>query len=161
MSVTLNGNFGAVYQPDVLTAGNIVDADQTVNNSTTLVTVPQFTIPIGANERVLLRYNIQFLTGATADFKYFVDAPASPTMFRQSALSVDPAGAVAGGAILTAESNTASVLSTSAGGGFLLLENVVVNGSTAGNIVFQFAQNAAEATNTTIRAGSFLEYRYF
>lgn len=161
MSLTLNGNFGAVYQPDILTAGNIVDADQTVNNSTTLVTVPQFTIPIGKNERVLLRYNIQFTTGATADFKYFVDAPASPTLFRQASLSVDPAGAVAGGAILTAESNTASVVSASAGGGFLLLEVIVANGSTAGNITFQFAQNAAEATNTQVRQGSFLEYRYF
>lgn len=161
MSLTLNGNFGAVYQPDVLTAGNIVDADQSVISSTTLVTVPQFTIPLGANERVILRYNIQFSAGATGDLKYFVDAPASPTLFRQAALSVDPAGAVAGGAILTAESNTASVVSASAGGGLLLLEVVVANGSTAGNVTFQFAQNASEAVNTTIRQGSYLEYRYF
>lgn len=161
MSLTLNGNFGAVYQPDVLTAGNIVDADRTVNNSTTLVTVPQLTIPIGANERVLLRYTIQFTTGATADFKYFVDAPASPTLFRQAALSIDPAGAVAGGAILTAESNTASVVSASAAGGLLLLNVLVVNGVNAGNITFSFAQNGAEAVDTIVRAGSYLEYRYF
>lgn len=161
MSLTLNGNFGAVYQPDVLTAGNIVDADQSVISSTTLVTVPQFTIPIGANERVLLRYNIQFSAGATGDLKYFVDVPTSPTLFRQAALSVDPAGAVAGGAILTAESNTASVVSASAGGGLLLLNVVVANGTTAGNIIFQFAQNSSEAVNTTIRQGSYLEYRYF
>lgn len=161
MSLTLNGNFGAVYQPDVLTAGNIVDADQSVISSTTLVTVPQFTIPIGANERVLLRYSIQFSCGATGDLKYFVDAPASPTLFRQASLSVDPAGAVAGGAILTAESNTASVVSAAAGGGLLLLNVVVANGTTAGNIVFQFAQNSSEAVNTTIRQGSYLEYRYF
>lgn len=161
MSLTINGNVGAVYQPDILNVGNVVDADQTVNNSTTLVTVPQFTLPIGANERIILRYNVQFTTGATADFKYFVDAPASPTLFRQAALSIDPAGAVAGGAILTAESNTASVVSTSAGGGLLLLEVIVANGSTAGNITFQFAQNTLEATNTQVRQGSYLEYRYF
>jgi hypothetical protein len=162
MSLTLNGNFGAVYQPDVLTAGNIVDADATVTNSATLVTVPQLTIPIGANERVLLRYNIQFNATAAGDFKYFVDAPASPTLFRQGAISVDPAGAVAGGAILTAESNTASVVSASAGGGLLLLNVIVANGTTAGNITFSFAQNTATASEAAIvRAGSYLEYRYF
>ena len=49
MSLTLNGNFGAVYQPDVMTLGNVVDADQTVTNSATLVPVPQLTIPVGIN----------------------------------------------------------------------------------------------------------------
>lgn len=158
---TINGAQGIVYQPDVLTAGNIVDSDISVASSTTLVTVPQLTIPIGKNERVLLRYTIQFSAGANGDFKYFVDAPTSPTLFRQAALSIDPAGAVAGGAILTAESNTASVLSASAGGGLLQLNVLVVNGSTAGNITFQFAQVASDATAAVVRAGSFLEYRYF
>jgi len=161
MSITLNGNFGAVYQPDALVAGNIVDADQSVTSSTTLVTVPQLTIPLGVNERILLRYTIQFSAGATGDLKYFVDAPTSPTLFRQAAVSIDPAGAVAGGAILTAESNTASVVSTSAGGGLLLLNLVIANGTTAGNVTFQFAQNSSDATATIIRAGSFLEYRNF
>ena len=58
MSLTINGTAGAVYQPDVMNVGNIVDADQTVTNSATLVTVPQLTIPVGINERILFRYNI-------------------------------------------------------------------------------------------------------
>ena len=161
MSLTLNGASGAVYSPDILTVSKIVEADQSVISSTALVTVPQFTMPIGINQRVLLRYVIQFSAGATGDLKYFVDAPASPTSFRQASLSVDPAGAVAGGAILTSESNTASVVSASAGGGLLFLNVVIANGATAGDVIFQFAQNSSEAVNTTIRAGSYLEYRYF
>jgi hypothetical protein len=161
MSLTLNGNFGAVYQPDAFVAGNIVDADQSVASSTTLVTVPQLTVPIGINERIILRYTIQFNAGATGDLKYFVDAPSSPTLFRQAALSIDPAGAVAGGAILTAESNTASVVSTSAGGGLLLLNVIVANGSTQGQVTFQFAQNSSDSTATIVRAGSLVEYRNF
>jgi len=158
---TLNGASGIVYQPDVMQLSRVVDADQSVTSSTTLVTVPKLTVPIGINERIILRYTIHFSAGATGDLKVFVNAPDSPTLFRQAAISIDPSGALAGGSILTAENNAASVVSASAGNGLLLLNVLVANGANAGEVTFEFAQNSSDATATIIRAGSFLEYRYF
>ena len=58
MSITKNGNIGPVYQPDIMQLSNIVDSDQIVNASTTLVDIPQLDLNVDANERVLLRYTI-------------------------------------------------------------------------------------------------------
>ena len=48
MSITLNGNIGAVYQPDMMQLENVVDANRVVNNSSTLVDVPQLKLNVDA-----------------------------------------------------------------------------------------------------------------
>jgi len=161
MSITLNGNFGAVYQPDAFIAGNIVDADQTVTNSATLVTVPQLTIPIGINERVIFRATLFYTSTATGDFKYRVDVPASPTLYRLFAeeQAADATAIVC--STITAEADD-TVLFASGTDGVIRVSGILQNGSTAGQVLFQFAQNTATASQSAIiRAGSFLEYRNF
>lgn len=161
MSITLNGNFGAVYQPDSFVAGNVVDADQTVTNSATLVTVPQLTIPIGINERVIFRATLFYTSTATGDFKYRVDVPASPTLYRLFAeeQAADATAIVC--STITAEADD-TVLFASGTDGTIRLTGILQNGSTAGNVIFQFAQNTATASQSAIiRAGSILEYRNF
>lgn len=161
MSLTLNGNFGAVYQPDAMVVGNIVDADQTVTNSATLVTVPQLTIPVGINERVLFRYTIFYTSTATGDLKYRVDVPASPTLYRLATENVADDVAAEVTSVITAEADSTALLATGVNG-VLHMSGVLQNGSTAGNVIFQFAQNTATASQSAIiRAGSFLEYRNF
>lgn len=161
MSLTLNGNFGAVYQPDVMTVGNIVDADQTVTNSATLVTVPQLTIPVGINERVLFRYTIFYTSTATGDLKYRVDVPASPTLYRLGIESFAADGSATVASVITAEADS-TVLFASGTDGFIRLSGVLANGTTAGQVLFQFAQNTATASQSAIiRAGSYFEYRNF
>lgn len=161
MGLTINGNVGAVYQPDVMTLGNIVDADQTVTNSATLVTVPQLTIPVGTNERVLFRYTIYYTSTATGDFKYRVDVPASPTLYRLGIESFAADGSATVASVLTAEADS-TVLFASGTEGFIRLQGVLSNGSTAGQIIFQFAQNTQTgAQSAIVRAGSHFEYRYF
>lgn len=161
MGLTLNGNIGAVYQPDVMTLGNIVDADQTVTNSATLVTVPQLTLPIGTNERVLFRYTIYYTSTATGDFKYRVDVPASPTLYRLGIESFAADGSATVASVLTAEADS-TVLFASGTDGFIRLQGVLANGSTAGQVIFQFAQNTQTGSQSAIvRAGSHFEYRYF
>ena len=161
MSLTLNGAFGAVYQPDVMQLGNIVDADQTVTNSATLVTVPQFTLPVGKNERILVRYNLFYTSTATGDLKYRVDVPASPTLYRLFAeeQAADATAIVC--STITSEADD-TVLFASGTDGFIRVTGVLSNGTTAGQVLFQFAQNTATASQSAvIRAGSFLEYRIF
>jgi hypothetical protein len=154
-----------VFAPEEL-ACFVLEADQTVTNSDTLVTVPAFTVPVGKYERYILRYNIFLSTTATGDFKYLVDAPASPTLFRQvswsqgGAATTIVAGGSTGGAVATAE-GALTVVGTGAEG-FLLANLLVVNGANSGNIIFQFAQNTAtSAESAIVRAGSFLEVRKF
>jgi len=161
MSLTLNGAFGAVYQPDILTVGNIVDADQTVTNSATLVTVPQLTLPVGKNERILFRYNVFYSTTATGDLKYRLDVPASPTSYRALLEEHAPAGAALVSSILTAEADD-TIVAASGTDGFIRISGVLVNGTTAGQVLFQFAQNTATAAESAvILRGSYLEYRIF
>lgn len=161
MSLTINGNLGAVYQPDVFVAGNIVDADQTVTNSATLVTVPQLTLPIGINERIIFRATLFYTSTATGDFKYRVDVPASPTLYRLFAeeQAADATSVVC--STISAEADD-TILFASGTEGVIRLSGVLQNGSTAGQVLFQFAQNTATAAQSAvIRAGSFLEYRNF
>lgn len=139
----------------------VLDTDQTVTNSASVVTIPQFTIPVGVNERYLLRYSIYFTTTATGDFKYIVDAPASPTLYRNASWGQGGAATtITSPAVATAEGEV-SVLGTGTDG-FLLSNVLLVNGSTAGNVLFRFAQATATAAESAIvRAGSFVEIRKF
>ena len=45
--------------------------------------------------------------------------------------------------------------------GYVRITGVLVNGANAGTLQFKFAQDAATASDTTVYAGSFLEYRRF
>lgn len=161
MSLTTNGAFGAVYQPDMMQLANVVDSDQTVTNSSTLVTVPQFTLPVGKNERILFRYNLFYTSTATGDLKYRVDVPASPTLYRlfSEEQAADATAIVC--ATITSEADD-TVLFASGTDGYIRLTGVLANGTTAGQILFQFAQNTQTGSQSAvIRAGSFLEYRIF
>lgn len=161
MGLTINGNRGAVYQPDVMTLGNIVDADQTVTNSATLVTVPQLTLPVGIGERVLFRYTIFYTSTATGDFKYRVDVPASPTLYRLATDNVAADLTAGVTSVITAEADSTALLASGTDG-VIRLNGVLSNGSTAGQVIFQFAQNTQTGSQSAIvRAGSFFEYRYF
>jgi hypothetical protein len=160
MSITKNGNIGPVYQPDIMQLSNIVDSDQIVNASTTLVDIPQLDLNVDANERVLLRYTIFYKTVAAADIKYQIDIPASPTQFRQFTEGFAPDDTAFDLALASAEGSV-SILGASNTEGFLRVTALLENGANAGTVSFQFAQVASNASDTTVYAGSFLEYRRF
>ena len=162
MSVTTNAANGAViYSPDVLTVSNVLAADQTVTNSATLVSVPTLKLPVGKGQRILFRFNVFYSTTADGDLKYRVDVPASPTLYRLTSEANPPAATALVTANITAEAD-ATAVAASGTEGFLRLTGFLNNGSTAGDIQFQFAQNTATASESAIiRAGSFLEYRIF
>ena len=157
---TLNGASGIVYQPDVMQLSRVVDSLQSVTSSTALTTVPQLTIPIGINERVLFRYNLFYTTPTAADISYTVDVPSSPTLFRQVTEGMAPDDTAFDLALATAE-GTIDLLGAANTDGFIRITGILHNGSNAGEILFKFAQKTSTASATSIRGGSFLEYRYF
>lgn len=160
--ITNPTNNSTVYTPGQFNSGRVLSADQTVTNSDTLVTVPELTIAVGAYERVMLRYNVFFTTTADGDFKYRVDVPASPTLYRLvPELIVPDATAVTTPGVITAEADGTS-LSAAGTEGWLRLTAVVNNGANSGDILFQFAQNSATAAESAVvRAGSFVESMQF
>ena len=160
MSITLNGNLGAVYQPDIMQVANIVDANQVVNNSTTLVDIPQLEINVDAYERVLFRYNVFFNTAAAADFKYQVAIPGSPTLYRQLTEGLAPDDTAYDLAVATS-SAAVSLTGAANANGYVRITGVLQNGANAGQLKLQFAQATGDASDTTVYAGSFLEYRRF
>jgi hypothetical protein len=155
-------NNSTVYTSGEFFSGDVLTADQTVTNSATLVTVPTFTLGVGKYERVLFRYNIFYTTTADGDFKYRVDVPASPTLYRLvPELIVPAATAVTTPGLITAEADGTGV-AASGTEGWLRLTGMLNNGANAGEILFQFAQNTATAAESAVvRAGSFVEFMTF
>lgn len=155
-------NNSTVYTSGEFFSGDVLTADQTVTNSATLVTVPTFTIGVGKYERVLFRYNIFYTTTADGDFKYRVDVPASPTLYRMvPELIVPAATSVTTPGLITAEADGTG-LAASGTDGWLRITGMLNNGANAGEIVFQFAQNTAtSAQSAVVRAGSFVEFMQF
>ena len=153
-----NGEIIFTTEPPLV---QILEADQTVTNSDTLVTVPAFSFPIGKYERYVAEYTIWFSTTASGDLKYIIDAPASPTLFRQVDWTQGgDATSLTTPAVKTAEASTS--LTAAGAQGFLKLYLDLVNGATSGTVVFQFAQNTATASESAIvRAGSFVSLRKF
>lgn len=154
---------GLVYTPGEYFAPKILDVDRAVTASTTLVTVPQFTLALGRGERLVLRHTIFYTTNATADFKYRLDVPGTPTIYRTFSEQVPPAATAITVAPLTAEADQ-TLLAASGTEGFLRITSYIVGGTTssdAGDVIFQFAQNTSDAGATTLRAGSHVEYFYF
>lgn len=160
MSITLNGSLGAVYQPDIMQLANVVDEDQIKNASTTLAAIPQLDLNVAAYERVLLRYTIFYKTAAAADIKYQVDVPASPTQYRQFSEGFAPDDTAFDLALASAEGSV-SLLGAANTEGFLRVTALLENGANAGTVSFKFAQVTSDASDTTVYAGSFLEYRRF
>jgi hypothetical protein len=151
-----------VYTSGEFFSGKVLSADQTVTNSATLVTVPQFTLGVGKYERVLFRMNIFYTTTLAGDLKYRVDVPASPTLYRMvPELIVPAATAVTTPGLITAEADGTG-LSASGTDGWLRITGMLNNGANAGDVIFQFAQNTATAAESAvIRAGSFIEFMQF
>jgi hypothetical protein len=135
------------------------DADQT-STSTTLANDTSLLFEMPAGAKFLLRGEIFYDTPTAADFKWRHTGPASPALVNIARYALSPDD-IAFSAIGTDEAYSATDITvTGAVGTFgtVRFSGIVHNGSTKGNFVIQWAQNAASGT-TTVRAGSYIEYR--
>lgn len=139
-------------------------ADQTVNNSTTLVNDDTLKFTMAANTSYEFRLYFMFNTAAAADFKWRHTGPASPTR-----LSIARHGIVMAGSSFSAiatdsaySSIDITMLSASAADpGAIWAQGIIQNGANAGDFQVQWAQNTADASNTQVYKGSWIEYRSF
>ena len=120
-------------------------ADQTVNNSITLVDDDELLFAVGANEVWDVWLFLRLISDSTPDLKFAFTVPPSGTIIILVAYaSLQP----------QTDGTTAVVLSTSGAAQQYLLHCQYVGGATAGNVQFQWAQNTADASDTKVLANS-------
>jgi hypothetical protein len=117
---------------------------------------------MAANTKYVIRIEVWFDTTAAGDFKYGFNGPAIGAglirMHRRAIIAGAAAFTVS--AVATAYDPTTGIAlaGTGTNGGYIGLSGIVQNGATAGTFDFRWAQNASDAGNTIVRAGSYLEY---
>jgi hypothetical protein len=142
---------------------NLLSADQTVNNSATVVVVPELQFTLAKYQRVEFNYELWFTTTAAAGFRYLLTIPGTLTQGRllREHVAPDALTAVVAGLDITIDGTTNRTITCASGtDGFARGTGIIQNGATAGIVQLSFAQNAATAVNTTVRAGSFLTGTY-
>ena len=131
-------------------------SDETVNNSATLQNDDQLFLPMAAGERWFFTVTINHVGNTTADLQYTFTIPTGATIrWGCMGTGLDVSEAIARCSSVTA---SGTVVTTA---GFttenqIVLAGVVVNGSTTGNLQFQWAQNTATAVDTKVLANSYL-----
>lgn len=141
-------------------------ANEIVNGSQTLQDDDELKFAVVASGTYVWTSLIWYDSGTTPDIQFAFTWPASPTFARAAhiftgttAASDTPAGAIA-------SQTVSGTKPTGAGGNglgtthllFAQISGVLINGSTAGNVVLQWAQNTSDASDTTVYAGSWLRY---
>lgn len=135
-------------------------ADESVTSSTTLHNDATLQIPLLASTKYAIRGEIFFNTTAAADFKWRHAGPASPTLVQVRRSWIIPGGAAYEGvAVDTAFSTADLFIKSTAAPGYISFTGIIHNGVNAGTFVIQWAQNTADPGATTVRAGSYLEWR--
>lgn len=120
-------------------------ANETVTNSTTLQNDNELKLAIGASEVWKLHFLLRIISPAAADFDFKITVPsgASGNGIAECQGSRANVGVDAEVLMLT--------LGISEG---LVIDIVVVNGTTAGNVQLQWAQHVADAGDTIVYANS-------
>ena len=143
----------------------VLASDETLNNQTTLTNVTDMDFAIAANEVVLVRLNLNFLTlDATPGGVIGFSLPTGATIFGnfiaegtvnggtdQGSTGFAHAAPVAGGSAMI-------VANGGAGLDIRALQGVfrIVNSTTAGNVQLQWAQDASSAVLITMEGGSLM-----
>lgn len=122
-------------------------ADQTVNNSTTLVNISSFKLAVGANEKWLIRVVFYSNSNDTADFKGDFTVPTG-AQFRYIAWGQDNAATVS--ALIKAAGDTFLAIGVGANRVVHICEGLLEVSTTAGDFQPQFAQNTADASDTKV-----------
>jgi len=140
--VRLSGNY-----TNTTTTFTDVDDDSTGNSD--------MAFSIGANETWIININLQYTSPAAADFKSQITAPSGATCviafeeIEQGAQAVSAIGC-----------NTTSGTITSTGmNDTITVHGTIVNGSTPGTVMLQFAQAVASGTSTIYAGSNLVAYR--
>jgi hypothetical protein len=139
----------------------VKSADESRASNTTLTADSTLTFAMSANKTYFIRAMIAYYsTSGTPDLKFDFTGPATPV----SVIGQGSKTAINDGVLTSFVFNTYAGTALTITGtdnsalGYLKVEMMVRNGANAGTFAFRWAQNTSDPTNTTIVAGSMLEY---
>lgn len=134
----------------------VANADQNINNTTTLSNDAQLIAPMVAGGVYLVQYKLQFLGNTTTTQGYKVNTTYSGTLTGPiSGMAAYSANAV-GAAAAIAVNNPLAVSAISIVAGDACNLDFILSAQTSGNLGLQFAQNSSSANFTIRKAGSSL-----
>lgn len=135
-------------------------SDETVNNSSTLQNDDELLAAVEANAVYHFKLRLTVNSGTTPDIKVGFTYPTSTTLTYDIMEGETPSGAAAN--VLTGpytQADAAVAFSTTGSDQPCWIEGLIVVSSTPGTFQVQWAQFAATASNTIVRAGSYLILR--
>jgi hypothetical protein len=149
--------FASAWHPwnlSLKTVTTTIQSDATLNNDSDLA------FPMAAGAKYIIRAMVFFTSDATADFKWRITGPASPTFVKLYRKNVNPDTLTALRADYSLAYSAADVVPgfTAGTDGIVEWDALVHNGTTAGDFVFQWSQNSSNASNTSVQAGSYIEW---
>lgn len=160
-------NAGQLYSGNNPVAARVYKtSDETIQSDAGLTADSELRFTPEANAKYAFKVVVHFTSNSTADFKFGMNGPAAPTKFSAYVRYIDPA-AIAGFAqsnevqgIWTAYETTgvSVVWGSNSEGGCIVIEGIIQNASTSSALSFTWSQNTSAAFNTTVHAGSYLEF---
>ena len=140
--------------------GVIKAANETVNNSTTLQADDELLLTFSRNCIHVVRASIIHNSNSTADFKFRFNETTGSV---GATAAFDVIAIPAGGAGLTIQSGTVGTVFTGEGAGadraMVVQGWISLGGTNNGTLKVEWAQNTADASNTQVKANSWLELR--
>ena len=127
-------------------------ADESLTSDAVLQDDDELLFAIGANETWIFQFNLMYTTLATPDIQFAVTAPTGATCdYAGGSIDMgDGAGSTTCGGAVAVVGGSATANSP------LYVYGAIANGSTAGTVRLQWAQNTSNSNATTIHRGSSL-----
>jgi hypothetical protein len=134
-------------------------SDETRQSSGALLDDSTLKFPVAANTIYTFKFFVWITNASSTQGSFYdINGPASPTLVRYAINESGDTDAT-GNFTQLATAFQVDSLYTHALEIFLNIEGFVQNGANAGTVSFRWAQNVSTASNTTVRAGSYVDYR--
>lgn len=140
----------ATPAPSLVFARIIKKADESIQSTTTLQDDDELTVAISASTNYFVVVYLFLTSASNADLKYAFSVPSSPT---------DSMKILSGDWSCITDQNalpitTVQSITTTGSDVTVQVFGTLINGATAGNLVFQWAQTTSQASDTTVLRGS-------
>lgn len=151
----------AADMTDVLGVIGMASSDITVNASTTLVDATGVDVALDADSLYILDGYISYVSGATPDIKFAWTIPAGMTGHWAMYMQTSSATASVGSIDARHATSFTTALAAAGSGSFssrmaCLPRAYLDTAGTAGTLQLQFAQNTSDASDTIVKAGSWI-----
>lgn len=141
-------------------------SDETVNNSVTLQNDDALVFAAEANSTYYVKLFMLYDSATAADFRYSFSLPASGFGYKSTHHAPTTTTTCSGTAgsfiyidVTQTDNNVGGAGTGTSNTCALVVEATIMTLSTAGNIQVQWAQGTLDATNTVVRANSWISYR--